>query len=269
MTGRANFDFTDEAAIVTGSTKGIGRGIAAALADAGADVVVNSRTPAAVEETAEELDAGSGGRVVGVPGDVSDPDDVEALIGETVDELGGVDLLVNNAAVWPARPMPEVGLEEFDAGLDVNARGAYYAATLAARHMIDAGVEGSIVNVTSQAGERHGAGHGLYGVSKAAQNGLTWRMAHDLAEHGIRVNAVSTAQTDSYQLRKGYVEGKSPEELTDEEIERAKAERAAGIPLGRLGEPIDLAHGVLFLASDAASYVTGHVLRVSGGKNLE
>jgi NAD(P)-dependent dehydrogenase (short-subunit alcohol dehydrogenase family) len=269
VTGRATFDFDGETAIVTGSTKGIGRGIAAALADAGAGVVVNSRTPGAVEETATELDAENEGRVVGVAGDVSDPDDVERLVGESVDAFGGIDLLVNNAAVWPARPMPEVGLAEFDAGLDVNARGAYYAATLVARRMIEAGVEGSIVNVTSQAGERHGAGHGLYGVSKAAQNGLTWRMAHDLAEHGIRVNAVSTARTDSYQLRKGYVEGKEPGELTDEEIERAKAERAAGIPLGRLGEPIDLAHGVLFLASEAASYVTGHVLRVSGGKNLE
>jgi NAD(P)-dependent dehydrogenase (short-subunit alcohol dehydrogenase family) len=94
-------------------------------------------------------------------------------------------------------------------------------------------------------------------------------MAHALAEYGIRVNAVSTDQTDSYQLRKGYVEGKAPDELTEAEIERVKAERGESIPLGRIGEPEDLARGVLFLASDAASYVTGHVLRVSGGKNLE
>lgn len=267
--GRATFDFEDETAIVTGSTKGIGRGIAEGVVEAGANVVVNARTERDVERTAAELDGDAAGTVIGVAGDVSEPAEVERLVETTVEELGGVDLLVNNAAVWPPGPMPDVGLDAFDHGVGVNARGAFYAATLVARHMIETDREGAIVNVTSQAGERHGAGHGLYGVSKAAQNGLTWRMAHDLAEHGIRVNAVSTDQTDSYQLRKGYVQGKDPEELTDEEIERAKAERARGIPLGRLGEPEDLADGVLFLASDAADYVTGHVLRVSGGKNLE
>jgi NAD(P)-dependent dehydrogenase (short-subunit alcohol dehydrogenase family) len=269
MLGRATFDYGGTTAIVTGSTKGIGRGIAGGLADAGANVVVNARTAADVDRVAAELDRDAAGTVIGVAGDMTDPDDVESLVDTTVAEFDRVDLLVNNAAVWPDGPMPEVGLEEWDFGLGVNARGAFYASTLVARHMIEADVEGSIVNVTSQAGERHGAGHGLYGVSKAAQSGLTWRMAHDLAEHGIRVNAVSTAQTDTYQLRKNYVEGKEPEDLTEAEIEAAKAERAAGIPLGRLGEPEDLADGVLFLASDRADYVTGHVLRVSGGKNLE
>lgn len=267
--GTANFDFDGETAIVTGSTKGIGRGIAEGLAETGANVVINARTETDVERIAETLDAKASGTVIGVAGDAGDPDDVERLVETTVEEFERIDLLVNNAAVWPPGPMPEVGLDAFDAGVDINVRGAFYAATLVARHMIDASRAGSIVNITSQAGERHGAGHGLYGVSKAAQNGLTWRLAHHVAEHGIRVNAVSTAQTDSYQLRKGYVDGKEPEELTDEEIERAKTERASRIPLGRVGEPDDVADGVLFLASDAADYITGHILRVSGGKNLE
>lgn len=267
--GRASFDYADETAIVTGSTKGIGRGIAAALAAADANVVVNSRTQEAVESTAAELDDRGAGGVIGIAGDVGNPDDVEGLVEETLDAFGGIDLLVNNAAVWPPRPMPEVGLDAWDAGLDVNARGAFYLATLVARSMIDRDRPGAIVNVTSQAGERHGAGHGIYGISKAAQNGLTWRMAHDLADHGIRVNAVSTSQTDSYQLRKSYVPDKEPEELTDEEIAAAKAEYGERIPLGRVGEPEDVADGVLFLGSTAASYVTGHILRVSGGANLE
>jgi NAD(P)-dependent dehydrogenase (short-subunit alcohol dehydrogenase family) len=270
MQGRTRYEFSGVNAIVTGSTKGIGRGIAAGLADAGANVVVNARTESDVEETAAELEDDHEGRVVGIPADMSDPDAVERLVTEATDAFGTIDLLVNNAAVWPREEsMQDADLADWDHGLGVNARGAYYASALVARAMIDADVEGSIVNVTSQAGEPRGAGHGLYGVSKSALNGVTWRMAHDLAEHGIRVNAVSTTMTDSYQLRTNWVEGKEPEELTQEEIERAKAERDERVPIGRLGEPEDIADGVLFLASDAADYVTGHILRVSGGKNLE
>ena len=267
--GDVNFRFDDEVAIVTGSTKGIGRGIARGFADAGADVVINARSEADVRETAATLDGESDGSVVGVPADVSEPVAVEALVDETIDRFGGVDHLVNNAATWPPRPMPEVGLDAWDQGFDVNVRGAFYISTLVARHMTETGREGSIVNITSQAGERHGADHGLYGVSKAAQNGLTWRMAHDLADRGIRVNAVSTSMTDSHQLRTTYVDGKEPEELSDEEIEQGKRELGERVPLGRVGEPDDVTDGVLYLASDASSYVTGHVLRVSGGMNLE
>lgn len=267
--GDVNFDYDGEVALVTGSTKGIGRGVATRFAEAGADVVVNARSPDDVQSTADELDRNHDGDVVGIAGDIGQPKDVEHLVESAIDRLGGIDHLVNNAAAWPERPMPDVGLDAWDTGLDVNARGAFYASTLVARHQIDSGRTGAILNVTSQAGERHGADHGLYGVSKAAQNGLTWRMAHDLAEHGIRVNAVSTSMTDTYQLRKLYVDGKSPEELTDEEIRAGKAEMGERVPLGRIGEPEDVANGVLFLASDAASYVTGHILRVSGGMNLE
>ena len=267
--GSAEFDYTGESAIVTGSTKGIGLGIAKRLRDAGANVTVNARTETAVDRVSTELDAVGSGTAIGVAADMGDPDDIERVVNETIDEFGDVTLLVNNAAVWPSGSMPDVGLDAWDAGLDLNARSAFYAATLVARHQIQTDRPGNIVNVSSQAGERHGGGHGLYGVSKAAQNGLTWRLAHDLADYDIRVNAVSTAQTDSYQLRKGYIDGKDPEELTSEEIARVKAERGEEFPLGRLGEPEDIGDGVLFLASDAASYITGHILRVSGGKNLE
>lgn len=267
--GDVTYRYDGEVAIVTGSTKGIGLGIARHFAEAGANVVVNARSEDDVRETAATLDDETEGTAVGVPGDMSDPADIERLVETAIDEFGGVDHLVNNAAAWPPRPMPEVGLDAWDQGMDVNARGAFYASTLVARHMIDTDRAGSIVNVTSQAGERHGADHGLYGVSKTAQNGLTWRMAHDLAEHGIRVNAVSTAITDTYQLRKLYVEDKAPEELTEEEIREGRREMGERIPLGRIGEPDDVAHGVLYLASDAASYVTGHILRASGGMNLE
>lgn len=267
--GDVNYRYDGEVAIVTGSTKGIGRGIARQFAEAGANVVVNARSESDVRDTAATLAEETDGSAIGVPADMSEPAEIEALVEEAIEEFGGIDHLVNNAAAWPPRPMPDVGLDAWDHGFDVNARGTFYASTLVARHMRETGREGTIVNVTSQAGERHGADHGLYGVSKAAQNGLTWRMAHDLAEHGIRVNAVSTAITDTYQLRKLYVDDKEPEELTDEEISEGKRAMGDRVPLGRIGEPDDIANGVLYLASDAASYVTGHVLRVSGGMNLE
>jgi NAD(P)-dependent dehydrogenase (short-subunit alcohol dehydrogenase family) len=267
MVGTAQFDFSGETAIVTGSTKGIGRGIAAGLAGAGANVVVNSRSPDDVATVAEDLASQHPGSAAGIAADVGDPDAIDRLVAEARDEFGPIDVLVNNAAVWPPNPIDEQGVDEWDFGMDVNARGPYYASLLVAEDMREAG-GGNIINVTSKAGERHGGGHGLYGVSKAAQNGLTWRIAYELGEHGIRVNAVSTAQTDSYQLRKSTFD-RPPSEVPDEEIQAAMAEKGEDIPLGRVGRPSDIADGVLYLASDAASYVTGHILRVSGGNNLE
>jgi NAD(P)-dependent dehydrogenase (short-subunit alcohol dehydrogenase family) len=267
MVGTAQFDFTGETAIVTGSTKGIGRGIAAELAGSGANVVVNSRSPDDVATVAAELEAQHPGSVIGITADVGDPEQIDRLVAAARDEFGSIDILVNNAAVWPPNPIDEQGLDEWDLGLDVNARGPYYASLLVAEDMRESG-SGSIVNVTSKAGERHGGGHGLYGVSKATQTALTWRLAYELGDHGIRVNAVSTAQTDSYQLRKSTFD-RQPSAVSEEEVQAAMAEKGADIPLGRVGQPADIADGVMFLASDAASYVTGHVLRVSGGNNLQ
>jgi 3-oxoacyl-[acyl-carrier protein] reductase len=266
MVGTPTYDFGGDVAIVTGSTKGIGRGIAGRLADADADVVANARHAEAVERAAADLDERGDGDVIGVPADVSEPEDVERLVAETLDAFGRIDLLVNNAAVWPGRPIHEMGLEEWDRGLGVNARGPFYAATLVADHMLERG-DGNIVNVSSQAGERHGGGHGLYGVSKAAQNGLTWRLAYDLAPHGVRVNAVSTTRTDSHTYRQAVLD-KPVEEATEAEIEAALAESASENPMGRVGRPEEIGDAVCFLASEGASYVTGHVLRVSGGDNL-
>lgn len=269
MVGRSQYDYSDKTAIVTGSTKGIGRGIAAKLVDAGSNVVVNARTEEDVDRVANELSTRAEGNVLGISGDVSDFSDIDEMISTTIEEFGAIHLLVNNAAVWPEGPMHQVGVDEWDYGLNVNARGPYYFSTRVAQEMIENDIRGCVVNITSQAGERHGAGHGLYGVSKAAQNGLTWRLAYDLARYGIRVNAVSTSQTDSYQLRKSLAGNRPVEDLSEAEIEAWREELAEEIPLGRLGEPEDIGDGVLFLASDSADYITGHVLRVSGGSNLQ
>jgi NAD(P)-dependent dehydrogenase (short-subunit alcohol dehydrogenase family) len=268
MVGHATYDYSGETAIVTGSTKGIGRGIAEGLADADANVVVNARTEADVERVADELADYGAGEVVGVTADVAQPDDVETLVESAIDEFGAVDLLVNNAAVWPREEsLVDASLEDWDHTLGVNARAQYYAAKLVATHMIDEGIEGNIINHTSQTADRRAGPRGLYGISKTTVTALTWRLAVELAEHGIRVNAVSTDLTETYQVRREAEMAAAGD--PDRSAEEFLTEWGRQRPVGRLGQPEDLADAVMYLASDRASYVVGTVLRVSGGGNLE
>jgi NAD(P)-dependent dehydrogenase (short-subunit alcohol dehydrogenase family) len=268
MVGHTQYDFSNETAIVTGSTHGIGRGIAVKLADNDANVIVNSRTESEVESTAAELDELGAGRVVGITADVGSADDIDALVDRTIDEFGQIDLLVNNAAVWPnEESLVDSDVEQWDHTMAVNVRAQYYASKRVARHMIDEGVKGCIVNHTSQAGDRRTGAFGLYGISKTSINGVTWRMAQELAEHGIRMNAVSTDVTETAQLRyEAEQEAADDPDRTANEIMQARGEQR---PIGRLGQPENLADAVLWLASDRADYVVGDIVRVSGGGNLE
>ncbi|MFC7250714.1 SDR family NAD(P)-dependent oxidoreductase [Halomicroarcula sp. GCM10025324] len=267
MVGRTTYDFDGESALVTGSTSGIGRGIARALAAADANVVVNSRTESDVEATAAELDELGSGTVVGITADLLESDDIERLVEGTIDAFGTIDLLVNNAAVWPMEEsMLDADLDDWDTTMDVNVRAQFYTAKLVAQHMIDEGVEGSIVNVTSQTADRRTGPRGIYGISNSAVNGLTWRMAGELAEEGIRMNAVSTDLTETRQVR---LEARVAGEDTGQSEQEVLDEWASNLPLGRLGQPEDLADAVLYLASDRADYVVGAILRVAGGGNLQ
>ncbi|MFC6865516.1 SDR family NAD(P)-dependent oxidoreductase [Halomicroarcula sp. GCM10025817] len=268
MVGHTEYDYTGESAIVTGSTKGIGRGIAEGLAEAGANVVVNARDEQEVANVADELDDHGEGSVVGVTADVSDPAAIEHLVDSAVDAFGEIDLLVNNAATWPEEAsLVESSLDQWNRTMDVNVRSQYYAAKLVAEHMIAEGIEGCIVNHTSQAGDRRTGPFGLYGISKTSINGLTWRMAQELAEHGIRMNAISTDVTETAQTR--YEAEQTAMDHPDRTAEEVLRERGEKRPLGRLGQPEDLADAVLWLASDRADYVVGDIVRVSGGGNLE
>jgi NAD(P)-dependent dehydrogenase (short-subunit alcohol dehydrogenase family) len=267
MTGRASYDFTGETAIVTGSTKGIGKGIAEGLVDAGANVVVTARTASDVERVAEELDAKGAGDVIGVSADMGEAGDVERLVDRAIDRFDVVDLLVNNAAMFPNEDaLRTVSMETWDQAFRVNVRAQLYAAQLVAERLIERDEPGSIVNVTSQTADRRAGPRGVYGVTKTAINGLTWKLAHELAGYDIRVNAISTDMTRSAQLRwEAEREAEGREVDADAILEEWGNQR----PIGRLGEPSDLADGVMFLASDRAEYVVGDVLRVSGGGNLQ
>lgn len=268
MVGQTSFDYSGESAIVTGSTKGIGRGVAEALAEHGANVVINARTAEDVERVVDEMNETHEGEIVGAPGDLREPGSVERMVATGVGAFGTIDLLVNNAAMWPREEsMVEATLDDWNQVMDVNVRSQFYAGKLVAEHMIDRGVKGNVINVTSQTGDRRCGGRGLYGASNTAINGLTWRMAYDYAQHGIRVNAVSTDVTETYQLRyEAELVAEDDPERSPEDILRDWGERR---PLGRLGQPEDLGNAVLFLASEQASYIVGTILRVSGGGNLQ
>ena len=267
MPGRATFDYAGETAIVTGSTKGIGRGIACGLAECDANVVVNSRTEDAVAATVDELDTLGDGEVIGIAGDMENPRDIERLVGDAIDHFDGVSILVNNAAVWPREgSMLDATLEDWNHTMDVNVRAQFYASQLVAKNMVEHDISGCIINHTSQTGDRRTGDRGFYGISKTAINGLTWRMAINLASSGIRVNAISTDVTETYQLR--YEAEMIAQKDDSVSVEDVLDSWAADVPMGRLGTPEDLANAVKFLASDKASYITGTILRVSGGSNL-
>ncbi|GAA0249653.1 SDR family NAD(P)-dependent oxidoreductase [Haladaptatus pallidirubidus] len=268
MVGHTEYDFDGESAIVTGSTKGIGRGIAAELAAADANIVVNSRTKADVESVASELDELGNGDVIGIAANMANPSEIESLIDTAIDTFERINLLVNNAAIWPREEsLVNASLADWDLAMDVNVRAQYYASKLVAEHMIANDIKGNIINHSSQTADRRTGTRGLYGISKTSVNGLTWRMAGELAEHGIRMNAISTDVTNTHQLRReAKMKKEENPDRTAEDILRGWGEER---PIGRLGQPEDLAHAVMYLASDKASYIVGTILRVSGGGNLE
>mgnify|MGYP000123666661 CR=1 FL=1 len=246
------FDLTGQTAVVTGGTRGIGRAIAETLADAGANVVPTSRSEESVEAAAESIRE-RGVDSLAVPTDVTEEADIEQLFSETVEEFGGVDIVVNNAGVNPdgALGQPEdVDADDFDFVTDVNLRGAFLCAKHSGEHLKAS--EGSLINVASVGGvvglpRQHpyvGSKHGLVGITKS--------MALDWAPD-VRVNAIVP----------GYVSTDLTEDLESNERYRKSIERRT--PLERFAEPEELGGPAVFLASDAASYVTGSVLSVDGG----
>ena len=245
------FDLTGRVALVTGASRGLGRAISLALANAGADVALGLHD-AAGDSPATEI-AELGRRALPVQMDMLDLDQIGAAVDEVVGKFGRLDILVNNAGVSPEDAAESVTESNFDLTLRVNVKGVFFASQAAGRVMIEQGF-GRIVSLSSQAGFVALPGESVYCMSKAAVAHLTKCLAIEWGRHGITVNAVAptfirTPGTESV--------------LVDPAFEAEIVERIAG--LHRIGEPMDVAGVVVFLASPAASLITGHTILIDGG----
>jgi NAD(P)-dependent dehydrogenase (short-subunit alcohol dehydrogenase family) len=252
------FSLTGKVGVVTGASRGLGRAIALAFADAGADVVVAARSRADLEALSREVEA-KGRRALVHPTDVTDLGQVRALAGAAVGRFGRIDAWVNNAGGFSDEPgaMSEwldVTESGWDAMLRLNLTAQVFGAQAAARVMRDRGTGGAIIFLSS-VDSLYAApgGEGIYGACKAALNNITQTMAVELGQYRIRVNAIAPAVVDTPLT--------APWLATPE----ARRERARFYPLGRVGQPADVAAAAVYFASDEAAWVSGAVLMVSGG----
>ena len=245
------FRLDGRVALVTGASAGLGAAIAIALAKAGADVVChgNTRTP---EETSEKITS-LGRQALPIRGDLADRATPQALIDATLERFGKLDILINNAGTIRRAPAVDYSDEDWDLVLEVNLTSLFRLSQRAARHMLQRGEGGKIVNIASMLSFQGGITVPAYAASKGAVAQLTKALANEWSKHGINVNAIAP----------GYMRTDNTAALQkDETRSRQIMER---IPAGRWGEPEDLAGAAVFLSSHAADYVHGHILAVDGG----
>lgn len=237
-------------ALVTGGSRGIGRAVALKLAENGADVAINyAGNTAAAEEVKAAIEK-LGRKAMLVQGSVADTDGVQAIVNQVVKELGRLDILVNNAGITRDGLLMRMKEADWDAVLETNLKGVFNCSKAVMRTMMKQ-KSGRIVNMASVVGEMGNAGQANYAAAKAGVIGFTKSLAKEVASRGITVNAVAP----------GFIATDMTKVLTDDQ----KAEMAKTIPLGRAGQPEDVANAVLFLVSDEAAYITGQVLNVDGG----
>ena len=245
------FDLAGRVAIVTGGGGDIGRDLALALAEAGADVVVAGRTESTLAETCRQI-AARGVQASAIVVDVTKPDDVARAFDRVADRAGRLDILVNSAGGQLRQPALEITEEGWDRLVAVNLKGVFFCCQAAARHMQRAG-RGRIISVSSLTAEIGLPKLAAYGATKGGVNQLTRALAIEWAEYGITVNAIGPGR-----IRTAMTEDIFANPATMESF-------VSRVPMGRAGEPRDLAGAVVFLASDASSYMTGQILYIDGG----
>ena len=240
-------------AIVTGSARGLGLAMAERFGAEGARVVLSDVDAAALEEAQHKLSA-DGLEVSAIPADVTDSDAVAALVRHCADSWGSVDVMVNNAGVTRDGVLRKMSTEDFLRVIEVHLLGGWLGTKMASLQMREQGTGGSVINISSMSGKVGNPGQTNYSAAKAGLIGLTKAAAKEGARYQIRVNAIQP----------GFIRTA----MTDTMPQDVLSERIAEIPLGRIGEPLDVANTALFLASDLSSYLTGITIEVSGGRNI-
>jgi 7-alpha-hydroxysteroid dehydrogenase len=244
------FKLTDKVAIVTGAGRGIGEAVALAYAEAGAHVVCAARSRNEIEDTAKKASA-MGPDAIAIPCDVLEREQLENLVERTLERFGKVDILVNNAGGWPPKAALRTSEAQFEAAFRFNVTTAFVLTRLVVPKMVETAGSGAVVNISSVAGRIHSPGFVAYGTAKAALAFMTQELAQDFAPR-VRVNAIAV----------GSVETTALGTILNDETRKAMVDKT---PLGRLGQVEDISACALYLASPAASYVTGEIYGVTGG----
>ena len=251
LRGTQLFDLSGRVAIMTGAGRGLGRTMALALAAAGADLALASRTNPELETLVEEVNA-LGRRAIAVPTDVTSPEACEELVAAAIERLGRLDIMVNNAGTNVRKSMLEITPEEYDFVIETNLKGYFNGARAAGRHFVDQG-SGKVINISSILGSVALPNQAAYASSKGAIDQLTKVLALEWASAGVQVNGLAPT----------YFETDLTRPLYEDPERRAFIEERT--PMGRWGQPHELAGAVIFLASDASDFVTGQTILVDGG----
>ncbi len=252
-------------ALITGAARGIGRAFAERYAREGAKVAIGDIDVERAKETADQINKTVKDSAIAVALDVTSQTSIDAAVAETVQSLGKIDILINNAALFTAAPIVEIDRADYARTFDVNVAGTLFTLQAVARHMIQRGEGGKIINMASQAGRRGEPLVAVYCATKAAVISLTQSAGLDLIKHGINVNAISPGVVDGEHWDGvdaffAKYEGKAPGQK--------KHEVGAAVPFGRMGTAQDLTGMAVFLASDAADYIVAQTYNVDGGQWL-
>lgn len=258
-----DFDLTDRKVLITGAGRGIGKGIALAMAEAGADVAVTSLGGETAEKVAEEVRK-LGRHGLGFAADATKVQPTQDLYEKVLMQMGGVDILINclgdsirgSIARLPGSEGPVVSEEDWHTVIDINLTQAYVGCHVFGPHLLEKGTPANVINISSFAALRPGAGMVAYASGKAALTRFTESLALEWAPFGVRVNAIAPGTFPD------------PDQMTPEQYQRRVTEGGAGIPLGRPGHPREVGLMAIYLASDAASYVTGQTFCIDGGRTL-
>ncbi|MFC9710237.1 SDR family oxidoreductase [Paenibacillus sp. NPDC056933] len=240
---------TGKVAIVTGSSRGIGRAIAEQLAELGADVVINYASSPDKAEQVAEIARQKGVRAITVQADLARKEDVERLFSETISKLGKVDILINNAGIMKTTPLADVTEEEFDQQFAINVKGTFFACQQALKHMEK---QGRIVNFSTSVTGQMFPGYSVYAGTKGAVEQITRQLAKEFGSRQITINAVAPGPVNTELFTVGK---------TEQQLEGMRKLNA----FGRLGEPEDIANVISFLVSEESQWVTGQTLRANGG----